>query len=113
MFLWDSRADTHHYVEQEWPARQGLEPGSHTVLPHPLVDPIKVLLPPLHIKLRLMKINLKAKDSDGSDFLFPCEKFKRKSIEKLKADILDSPEIRELMKNASFDESLNPTVLST
>ena len=25
--LWDSRADDQHYIRQEWPLRQGLEPG--------------------------------------------------------------------------------------
>lgn len=112
MCLWDSRADSQHYVKQEWPSRQGLEPGSHNVLSRPLVDPSKVLLPPLHIKLGLMKNFVKALDRDGSGFLFLCEKFKRKSMEKIKAGIFDGPEIRELMKDAIFDESLNPIELA-
>ena len=32
-------------------------------------------------------------------------------MEKLKAGIFDGPQIRELMKDASFDESLNPIEL--
>ena len=33
-------------------------------------------------------------------------------MEKLKAGIFDGPHIRELIKDASFDDSLNPTELS-
>ena len=33
-------------------------------------------------------------------------------MKKIKADIFDYPEIRELTKDASFDESLNPIELS-
>ena len=32
MCLWDRQADTQNYVKQEWPARQGLDLGSHDVL---------------------------------------------------------------------------------
>ena len=39
--------------------RQGLEPGSHNVQSRPLVEPNKILLPPLHIKLGLMKNSVK------------------------------------------------------
>ena len=45
--LWDSRADDQHYIRQEWPPRQGLEPGLHNVQSRPLVEPNKILLPPL------------------------------------------------------------------
>lgn len=55
MCLWDSRADNLHYVRSKWPTRKGLKPGSHNVLSPPLVDSSKILLPPLHIKLGLMK----------------------------------------------------------
>ena len=49
--LWDSQADDQHYVRQEWPLRQGLKTGSHNVQCHPLVEPNKIRLPPLDIKL--------------------------------------------------------------
>lgn len=110
--LWDSRADDQHYVRQEWPARQGLEPGSHNVLSHPLVEPSKILLPPLHIKLGLMNNFVKALDREGGGFAFLRKKFPQVSMEKLKAGIFDGPQIRELIKDASFDEALNPAELS-
>ena len=63
--LWDSRAEKQHYVQRNWPARSGLEPGSHNVVSHALVNLQKILLPPLHIKLRLMKNFVKALDKES------------------------------------------------
>ena len=92
--------------------RQGLEPGLHNVKPPPLVEPNKILLPPLHIKLGLMKNFVKAMDREGKGFTFPQQKFPRVSLEKLKAGIFDGPQIRELMKDSTFDDALSATELS-
>ena len=72
--LLDSQADDQHYVKLEWLLRQGLKPGSHNIQSHPFVELSKILLPPLHIKLGVMK-NFKAMDRKGSGFVFPQEKF--------------------------------------
>ena len=104
MCLWDSRADDVHYVRQEWLLRQRLKPGSHIVHSHPLVEPNKILLPPLHIKLWVMKNFVKVMDREGSGFAFLQEKFPKISIEKFKADIFDGPQIRKLTKDPIFDE---------
>ncbi len=110
--LWDSRADSQHYVKKEWPLRQGLEPGSHNVLFRPLVEPSKILLPPLHIKLGLMKNFVKALEKDGEGFAFLHQKFPQKSEAKIAAGIFDGPQIRELIKDKRFDSALNPVELS-
>ena len=112
MCLWDSRADDKHCVQREWPSRSGPEPGPHNVLAHSLVDPQKILLPPLHIKLGLMKNFVKALDKEGEGFDFLRQKFPRVSREKLKAGVFDGPQIRELMKDTRFDDSLKPSELS-
>ena len=52
-------------MSDEWPSRQGLEPGSYNILSHALVEPSKILLPPLHIKLGLMKNFVKVLDREG------------------------------------------------
>jgi len=104
--LWDSRADKQHYVQRNWPKRSGLEPGSHNVVSHALVNPQKILLPPLHIKLGLMKNFVKALNKEGRAFAFLNKKFPRVSEAKLKAGIFDGPQIRELMKDPKFDESM-------
>ena len=53
--LWDSRADDQYYVRHVWLWRHGLKPGPQNVQPHLLVKPNKILLPPLHIKLGVIK----------------------------------------------------------
>ena len=63
--FWDSRDDDQHYIRQEWLPRQVLEPGSHNVQSRLLVEPNKKLLPPLHIKLGLMRNFVKAMDREG------------------------------------------------
>jgi hypothetical protein len=110
--LWDSRAKEQHYVRHEWPPRTELNPGSHNVLFNNLVHPSKILLPPLHIKLGLMKNFVKAMDNEGKGFSFLVNKFPRISIQKLMAGIFDGPQIRELFKDTLFDEALNPLELN-
>ena len=106
MCLWDSRADSRHFTEKNWQQRDALQPGSHNVKEKPLVDPSKILLPPLHIKLGLMKNFVKALDKNNPGFLYLQEKFPRISKEKLKAGIFDGPQIRQLMCDDLFQESL-------
>ena len=68
--LWDSWVDDQHFVGQEWPLRQGLKPISHNIQSHPLVEPNKILLPPLHNKLGVIKNFVKAMDREGTGFAF-------------------------------------------
>ena len=85
----DSRTDYQHYVRQGWPSRQGLKPRSHNGHQHhPLVEPSKVLLPTLHIKLGLMKNFVKALDREVWWCAFLHQKFRRKSMEKIEAGTL-------------------------
>lgn len=66
---WDSRDRNHHWTRKQWPARDKLEPGSKNVVHEHLIDPSKVLLPPLHIKLGLIKQFVKAlKNHDSNAF---------------------------------------------
>ena len=57
---WDSRARESHYVTKVWPQQKSLEPGKKNVQHPPLVDGKKILLPPLNIKMGLMKNFVKA-----------------------------------------------------
>jgi hypothetical protein len=54
---WDSRDRKNHYIQKQSPKRDSLIPGKKYVLNNSLVNPEKVFLPPLHIKLGLMKIS--------------------------------------------------------
>ena len=58
--LWDSRAVSQHYKQKDWGSRSTFVPGEHSLKENPLVDMNKVFLPPLHIKLGLMKNFVKA-----------------------------------------------------
>jgi hypothetical protein len=105
--MWDSRDDKHHFTKSVWPPRDSLVPGSHNVVFQPLVDRRKIILPPLHIKLGLMKNFVKALEKNGKAVLFLKKKFPRVSEAKLLAGIFDGPQIRELMKDSTFDRSLS------
>ena len=59
-----------------------------------------------------MKNFVKAIDRESRGFVF-LQKFPRIIMEKLKAGILDGPQIRELMKNPMFYEALREAELST
>lgn len=108
--LWDSRDRTHHYVKKEWPLREELAIcRAKNVINKPLVDRGRILFPPLHIKLGLIKQFTKALDKDGRCFQFLCKTFPNLSTEKLKAGIFDGPQIRKLIKNSpTFEETMNP-----
>ena len=53
-----------------------------------------------------MKNFVKALDKDGQSFRFLQTKFPYVSGAKLRAVVFDGPQIRELMKDFSFDEIL-------
>ncbi|CAK8691493.1 unnamed protein product [Clavelina lepadiformis] len=105
--LWDSRAKTEHWEQDQWPERKEFTPGGKNIRNQPLVDPSKVLLPPLHIKLGLMKQYVKSLDKHGACFGYICQKFPALSNEKLKAGIFDGPKIRQLMKDKKFIKTMN------
>jgi hypothetical protein len=48
---WDSIAWSQHWKQKQWPSRVSLTPDAKNIARESLVDPQKVLLPPLHIKL--------------------------------------------------------------
>lgn len=100
---WDSRARASHYVVRDWPLRQRLEPGSKNVLHPSLVEPSKILLPPLHVKLGLMKNFVKAMDRDGQAFKYLRDKFPRMSDAKVKEGVFVGPQIRDIFRDEQFD----------
>lgn len=71
------------------------------------MQPDNVFLPPLHIKLGLMKIFVKAMDRSGDGFLYLKEKFPKLSEAKIKEGIFVGPQIRQLMKDDIFKEKLS------
>lgn len=99
---WDSRATLEHWVKKNWPPRISLTPGDKNIKNEPLVDRNKIVFPPLHIKLGLMKQFVKALDRTGDCFSYICSTFSSLSAEKKKAGIFDGPQIRTLIRDPHF-----------
>jgi len=106
---WDSRDKKNHYVNKLWHKRTSLTPGEKNVVKPPLVLPENIFLPPLHIKLGLMKNFVKGMDKTGRGFQYVKNKFPNVSDAKLKESIFIGPPIRQLMEDKQFDEDLNET----
>ena len=82
-------------------------PGELSLKENPLVDINKVLFPPLHIKLGLMKNFVKALHKNGVAFPHLSTVFPGLSATKLKKGIFVGPQIREVLKDTDFEELLN------
>lgn len=105
--LWDSRATDDHYTKCDWPQRTSYVVGEESVEHTPLVDPVKIFLPPLHIKLGLVKNLVKAMaKSNSNGFQCIVKKFPKITAAKLREGIFVGPQIRELLKDAAFEQTL-------
>ncbi|XP_049863041.1 uncharacterized protein LOC126356251 [Schistocerca gregaria] len=102
---WDSRDRNSHYVKKKWPRRRWKVREKNVQL-ESLVAPKYILLPPLHIKLGLMKQCVKAIDPTGCGFAYLATKFPRLSAAKIKKYVFVGPQIRELQRNANFEARL-------
>lgn len=110
--LWDSRARTQHWRKKNWPERTSLQVGTANVINEPLVPRDRIVFPPLHIKLGLMKQFVKALNKEGNCFKYICSQFPGLSDEKLKAGVFDGPQIRTLMKDSDFTSHMNSNELT-
>lgn len=105
--LWDSRADALHYQQHSWPKRREFQIGHHNVKNKPIVEPDRVLMPPLHIKLGLMKQFVKALPQDSEAFQYLKSFFSKLSKAKIKAGIFVGPQIKKIMASEKFLELLS------
>ena len=55
MFSWNSCARDVHWEKKEWPLRIDMTVNEANIINEPLVPKHKIITPPLHIKLGLMK----------------------------------------------------------
>uniref|UniRef100_W5NAC5 Uncharacterized protein n=1 Tax=Lepisosteus oculatus TaxID=7918 RepID=W5NAC5_LEPOC len=97
IFEWDSRAKDSPYTKRDWPLCKHLVPGQRSVAHIPLVDPTKIFLPPLHIKLAFIKNFEKAMNKEG-------ETFPRLSDAKIKEGIFIGPQIKQVINYRQFEE---------
>ena len=80
-------------VKKDWRAREDLPVGDKNIINKSLVNRYRIILPPLHIKLGLIKQFVKALDEVGNCFNYIAKTFPGLSIEKLEANIFDGPQI--------------------
>jgi len=69
----------------------------------PLIEPSKILLPSMHLKLGLIKNFVKAMNQEEAAFTHLWEKFPQLSEAKLKEGIFIGPQIWEIIKDEYFD----------
>ena len=67
------------------------------------------MLPPLHVKLGLMKNLVKTISKESPAFAFIRQKFPQVSNAKLNAGIFDGPGIRSLRKDEHFNGVMSET----
>lgn len=104
LFLWDSRDRMNHHKLKNSSVKSGLISSSANVVNDPLV-PERVLLPPLRIKLGIIKQLVKSFKGDGC-FRYLQQKFPNKSEGKIKEGVFDGPKIRKL-PDTEFIKSMN------
>jgi hypothetical protein len=95
--LWDSRATDQHYMKKVWPERGQLIPGMHNVIHEASVPREKILLPPLHIKLGLLKQFVKALDPNSAALHYIRKMFPHVSDAKVKGGIFTEPQIHVML----------------
>lgn len=104
---WDSRNRAEHYVRKMWPVRHCMLPGHKNVIHEPLVDKDSIILPPLHLKLGLMKNFVKALDKTSKAFTYLCAMFPQVSDAKIREGIFIGPQIKKVIADRHFDELLS------
>ena len=104
--MWESRDKQCHYSYKELEKQSEIIPGINSAANQPLINPNNVLLPPLHIKLGLVKNFVKAIRSNSDAFSYLKELFPRLSEAKLKEGIFIGPQVRKLIKSTLFRDKL-------
>jgi hypothetical protein len=81
---WGSRDRKHNYIQKQWPKREPFIPGQKNIVNTALINPEKVCLAPLYIKLGLIKNFVKAMDQNSAGFMYLKNNFPRISDAKIK-----------------------------
>ena len=88
-----------HWIKKDWPAREDLAAGNKNNVNEPVLNRNRIILPPLHIKLGLIKQFVNALDKDDDCFNYITKSFPGLSMEKLKTNFFDGSQIRKLMQD--------------
>ena len=99
---WDTRDTNLHYHRRILSKRTKFSVGKNKVKWDPLIDPSKILIPPLHIKLGLIKQFCKALDKNSEAFKYFKNLFSKLSEAKIKAVVFIGPQIRKILECTEF-----------
>lgn len=104
---WDSRARDQHYLRKTWPVRDNHIVGQDNIKYEALIKKNSVILPPLHIKLGLMKNFVKAlkENTDAMEYL--AIRFPQLSVAKIKEGVFVGPQIKKLINDPEFTRHLS------
>lgn len=109
MCTFNTRDDRDNHWKEDYYSARSLIVGEMNVIREPLVDPAKIILPPLHIKLGIMKQFVKAMEKNGEAFKYLSEVFPGLSEAKIKEGVFTGPDIRKLMKCREFQLKMTRT----
>ncbi|GFG40816.1 hypothetical protein Cfor_08064 [Coptotermes formosanus] len=102
--LRDSYSTAERYIECDWEPRKTYKPGKDSVQHIPLINPMKIFLPPP--QLRLSKYLVKAMaETNSKGFQYLSKNLPIISTAKLKEGIFVGPQIREMQEGAAFVET--------
>ncbi|XP_051524523.1 uncharacterized protein LOC127423891 [Myxocyprinus asiaticus] len=101
-----SRDTEAHYHRQDWSQRTEFSVGRNNIKWEPLMDPRKVLMPPLHIKLGLMKQFVRALDKESAAFKYLQDFFPKLSEAKVKAGVFIGPQMKKILECNEFPKKL-------
>ncbi|XP_076659865.1 uncharacterized protein LOC143363151 [Halictus rubicundus] len=95
------------WVQRKRKEKNGVSESTKNIKHEYLVESENVILPPLHIKLGIMKNFVKAMDKTGPAFEYLKTKFPTISDAKIKEGIFIGPQIRKLINDTNFNKKLN------
>ena len=96
-----------HYHRKDWPQLTKFSVEKSNVKWVPLIEPQKMLIPPLHIKLDLIKQFLTALDKEPAAFKYLQVLFPKLSVVKVKAGIFVGPQIKKIVECDEFAKLLS------
>ncbi|KAI8114682.1 hypothetical protein CVS40_12971 [Lucilia cuprina] len=108
MCLWEGRQRELHYTDHEWESRTIYQVGQNSIEHMPLVPAEKIILPPLHIKLGLIRNFVHAIHSNTAAMLHIKNVFPKLSSSKIAAGVFNGPQLTKLLKCAQFPNLLTP-----
>lgn len=101
--LWDSRPHSQHFSRSVWPVRVDHTPDTHNVKSDPLVSLTQIIVPPLHIKLGLMRNFVRALEKTNTEAIDFLDSMFPKLIRfKIQEGVFVGPQIRKVLHSGEF-----------